>query len=114
MELNVVERQDELTQVELIGRLDIKSMQGVDVKFHGYTAGAGKPAIVDLSKLEFLASLGLGMLISCAQSLQRKGAKMILLGAQGMVLDTLRTSGLDQAIPMASTLAEAEQLARVK
>ncbi len=108
MEIELVERDDNITQVALIGRLDVQGMHEIDIKFHGYTAARKQPAIVDLSRVEFIASLGMGMLISCAQSLGRSDAKMVLLNPQKEVAETLKAAGVDQTIPVVYGLSEAE------
>jgi anti-sigma B factor antagonist len=110
MELVEVEREDGITQVALVGKLDLTGLHAVDIRFHGLTAARKRPAIVDLAQLEYIASLGMGMLISCAQSLQRSGAAMVLVGATGNVDTALRTAGIDQAIPMAPDVDEALSL----
>jgi anti-anti-sigma factor len=110
MQMDVAERGDGITQVALVGRLDISGLHEIDLKFHAQTAARKQPAIIDLTRLEYIASLGMGMLISCAQSLQRKGYPMILMGAHGDVDMALRRAGLDQAMPMAGDLGEAERL----
>lgn len=110
VELEVIDRDDDVSQVALVGRLDVQGMQAVDVRFHGYVAARRRPAIVDLSRLEFIASLGIGMLISCAQSLQRHGASMVLLAPSGIVAMNLETAGIDRAIPVARDLNEALRL----
>jgi anti-sigma B factor antagonist len=107
MRLEVTERADDISQVALIGKLDISGLHEVDLKFHGVTAARKKPAVIDLTQLEYIASLGMGMLISCAQSLRRAGQPMILAGATGTVDTALRTAGIDQAIPMAASVDEA-------
>ena len=106
MHLEVIDRTDGVSQVALVGKLDINGLHEVDMKFHGTTASRKQSAIVDLSRLEYIASLGMGMLISCAQSLQRKGHRMVLAGATGNVDMALRTAGIDQAIPMATDVDE--------
>ena len=110
MQLEVTQREDGITQVALVGRLDLNGLHAVDLKFHGATAARKQSAIVDLCQLEYIASLGMGMLISCAQSLQRKGQRMVLAGASGNVDTALRTAGIDQAIPMAADVDEALRL----
>jgi anti-sigma B factor antagonist len=100
VQLEVTERDDGISQVALVGKLDITGLHEVDARFHEQTAARRQPTIVDLSRLEFIASLGMGMLISCAQSLQRDGHTMVMAGAIGVVDTALRTAGLDQAIPM--------------
>lgn len=110
MELEVTERADDVTQVALVGRLDITGMQAVDLRFHALTAAASRPALIDLGRLEYIASLGMGMLVSCAQSLHAKGHRFVLFGATGEVDAALRRTGLDNAIPMAPDLASALQV----
>jgi anti-sigma B factor antagonist len=100
MQLDVLERDDGLTHVALTGRLDVSGLHEVDIKFHGATAARRANALVDISGIDYIASLGMGMFISCAQSLQRHGFQMVLVGAQGDVDEALRTAGIDQGIPM--------------
>jgi anti-anti-sigma factor len=107
MRLDITDRTDGISQVALVGKLDVAGLHEVDLPFHGATAAMKRPALVDLSGLEYIASLGMGMLISCAQSLNRSGHAMVLVGAQGTVDMALRTAGLDQAIPMAADVDEA-------
>jgi len=102
----------EITHLALLGRLDVAGMHAVDVKFHGYTAARRKPTLVDMSQVEFIASLGMGMLISCAKSLQRYGAKMVLLDPPAPVEEALKAVGIDQVIPIAHGLDDALRLLR--
>ena|SRR6187402_896374 len=108
MHLDVTDRSDGVSQVALVGKLDINGLHEVDLKFHTLTAAAKQPAIVDLSGLEYIASLGMGMLISCAKSLQLAGQTLVLVGAHGTVDTALRTAGIDQAVPMVADVDEAE------
>jgi anti-anti-sigma factor len=112
IELVVVPRTDNVTHVELIGRLDILAMKEIDVRFHGETAARRQSAIVDLSRLEFITSLGIGMLFGCAKSLRRNGHTMVILGSTGFVDNVLRTVGVHEVVPFATTLEEALRLAR--
>jgi anti-anti-sigma factor len=110
MQLDVTQRTDGITQVGLVGRLDLNGLHEVDMAFHGQTAARRQPAMIDLSRLDYVASLGMGMLISCAQSLKTKGFAMVMYGAHGDVDTALRSAGLDQAIPMAVDADEALRL----
>src|SRR5262245_17626480 len=104
---------DGLTHIALVGKLDMPGLHAVDIKFHGYTAARRRPTLVDLARLEFIASLGIGMLVSCAQSLRRHEAKMVLLNAHGMVLEALRAVGIDQAIPIVNDADEAMKILQI-
>ena len=110
MLMEVTERDDGLTQVALVGRLDVGGLHEVDIAFHTETAVRQRPALVDVSRLDYIASLGMGMLISCAHSLKRRGHAMVLVGATGDVDLALRRAGLEQAIPMAADVDEALRL----
>jgi len=101
---------EELTHLSLAGKLDLAGLQGADIKFTGYTAARRKPTLVDLAQVEFIASLGVGMLISCAKSLHLHGAKMVLLNPSGPVESVLKTLGIDQVIPIAYSLEEGLRL----
>jgi anti-anti-sigma factor len=110
MQLREIRVDDQITHIALVGKLDIQGMHQVDIRFHGYTAARRKPALVDLSGLDFIASLAMGMFISCANSLRRHGAKMVLLDPQPAIEESLTVVGLHQAIPIAHGLDEAMRL----
>jgi len=97
---------DRITHLAIVGKLDIAGLHAIDVKFHGYTAARRKPTLVDISGLEFITSLGMGMFVSCARSLQRYGAKMVLLNPQPQVEEVLKAVGIDQGIPMVHDVEE--------
>ena len=107
MQISEIRPGTSITHIALVGKLDAEGMQQVDIKFHGFTAARKKPAIVDLSQVEFIASLGIGMLISCAKALQLHGARMVLITTEGTVERVLKAMGIDQVIPMVRTEAEA-------
>ena len=106
IQLNEVRMDDRITHLAIVGKLDIAGLHAIDVKFHGYTAARRKPTLVDISGLEFITSLGMGMFVSCARSLQRYGAKMVLLNPQPQVEEVLKAVGIDQGIPMVHDVEE--------
>jgi anti-sigma B factor antagonist len=107
MQLNEIRVDDQITHLALIGKLDVAGLHAVDMRFHAYTAARRKPALIDLSQMEFIASLGMGMFISCAQSLRRHGAEMVLLNPQPLVEEALNVVGVGQTVPIAHSLDEA-------
>jgi anti-sigma B factor antagonist len=106
IQLNEVRLDDRLTHLAIIGKLDVAGLHAIDVKFHGYTAARRKPTLVDLSGLEFITSLGMGMFVSCARSLQRYGAKMVLLNPRPEVEEALKAVGIDQGVPIVHSVEE--------
>jgi anti-sigma B factor antagonist len=106
IELNEVHLDDNITHLALIGKLDIAGLHAIDMKFHGYTAARRRPTLVDISGLDFITSLGMGMFISCARSLQRSGAKMVLLNPQPEIEEALKAVGIDQGVPIVHNVEE--------
>jgi anti-anti-sigma factor len=110
IQLNEVQLDDRITHVAIVGQLDVAGLHAIDVRFHGYTAARRRPTLVDLSGLEFISSLGMGMLVSCARSLQRFGAKMVLLNPRPEVEETLKAVGIDQGIPIVRSAEEGNRI----
>jgi anti-anti-sigma regulatory factor len=48
----------------------------------------------------------MGMLVSCARSLQRFGARMVLLNPRPEVEEVLKAVGIDQSIPIVRSVEE--------
>jgi hypothetical protein len=63
--------------------------------------------IVDLSKVRFIASLGIRMLVAASQQQSRIGGKLVLVGPDEMTMRILKTRGIDQMLPVRGTLDEA-------
>ncbi|MEW6304219.1 MAG: STAS domain-containing protein [Verrucomicrobiota bacterium] len=95
MELTVENLEGGFQCIALAGRLDLKGTQEVDLKFSAFAGGGKKSVVVDMSKVEFVASIGIRMLLSNIKTLTASGAKMVILSPQKMVEDILKLSGLD-------------------
>ena len=101
MRLKTIRSDDSITHVALVGRLDVQGVSDIQYEFLHQTTGLPKPAVVDLSQLTYIASIGIGMLLSAAKDLERQGARMVLLNPTPLVRQTLETSALQQVIPIA-------------
>jgi anti-anti-sigma factor len=98
--------------VRLIGRMDSPGVDQIELRFTAGVVASGRQAVIDLTGVSFLASMGIRMLITGAKALQNKGAGMALFGATPDVQNVLDTVSLDQIIPVAET--EAGALERLK
>src|SRR5215831_14690084 len=110
IQLNQIHMDDKITHLAIIGQLDVAGLHAIDVKFHGYTAARRRPTLVDISGLGFISSLGMGMFVSCARSLQRYGAKMVLLNPKPEIEEALKTVGIDQGIPIVRSIEEGNRI----
>jgi anti-anti-sigma factor len=111
-EVSLVESMDDVTVVALAGRLDMAGVDAVGIRFTAMTAGRHKPTIVDLSGVEFIASLGIGMLIREAKALAKQGARTILAAPVEMVEKALRAASIDAVVPIAPDVLQARALLR--
>ncbi len=106
MQLEILRTDDTVTHVALSGRLDVEGVQAVSDQFVFATAPRGTATLVDLSKVAFLASLGISMLLSVAHALRPRGAKMVLCAPNQMVHKTLTAAGIDRLMPIVATVDE--------
>jgi len=99
MEMHVDEPDGDLTRVRLVGRMDYAGATEIDAKFLEL-AGRTKFLLVDLSKVNFLASMGIRTLIMATKALQERGGKLFLFNPEMMVAKVLKVSGTDTLIPV--------------
>lgn len=107
MEWNVVDIGNGITLVELSGRMDVPGALKADPAFVEIAEKHSR-VIVDLSKLDFLASLGIRTLVSSSKTLRAKNGNLVLLSPQSNIEQVLRSSGIDTIIPIAKDRAQAE------
>jgi anti-anti-sigma factor len=86
--------------VRLDGRLGSPEVDKLEIPFTAMTAASGKHALVDLSAVNFIGSMGIRMLISVARAMQRKGLTLVLFGAQELVQEVLDQVSLGEIIPL--------------
>ena len=100
MEMKVIREDDELTHVKLSGRVDLEGIGDLDLEFTRHIVTRRKPALVDISDVDYIASIGLRMLVTAAKALNKFGARMVLLNPHPEVEDVLRTAGFDKVMPI--------------
>jgi anti-anti-sigma factor len=101
-----------VTKVALDGRLDTAGVGAIETMFTAMIVPAGRPAIVDLADVSFLASLGVRMFISTARSAAAKGGRVVFFAATPAVSEIIDTMGLAEIIDVVGTEAEALALAQ--
>lgn len=93
--------------VELVGELDVytaRSLRGV----LDHTPRADRRRIaVEMSRLEFLDSSGLGVLVSAMKQAQALGGGLCMVRPRERILKTLRITGLIRVIPPFDDLPKA-------
>jgi anti-sigma B factor antagonist len=97
-------------RVALQGRLDTSGVERIEPRFTASAVPGGKHALVDLTGVTFMSSMGIRMLISVARALRPRNARMVIFGAQPMVRESLEHVALGTIIPMAADEAAAAAL----
>ena len=67
-----------------------------------------------MSGVEFLGSMGIGLLVRCAVSLQRSGARLVLFGCQPLVQRSLEITKINAVLPIVDSEAAAFELVAMK
>ena len=98
-----------IRRITLSGRLDADGLKQVEADFHAAVA-LGPNVIVDLSAVEFLASMGIRMLVVASQNQQKLGGKLVLVSPDELTARILKATGIDQLIPVRATAEEAASL----
>ncbi|MBI5725615.1 MAG: STAS domain-containing protein [Planctomycetes bacterium] len=106
----MVSRQESLTRVRLAGSLDTAGVEKIDKFFLAQSAGPGKPLLIEMAGVSFIASMGMGMLVNCCRQLARHHAKMVLLSPAKLVEQALRNAGLDTILILAHDEPRAMQI----
>jgi anti-sigma B factor antagonist len=112
MELQLGKHVEGVLNLLLIGRLDTPGVDRVETQLTAHLVPRAERAIIDLSKVEFLGSVGIRMFITIARALNRKGGKMVLYGAQPSVAEVLETTSLNNIIPVRIDAVAAAAAAR--
>jgi anti-anti-sigma factor len=108
MKLQHNELGDGIRLIKLIGKLDIYGVNQVDYIFIRHCAGDNVRVLVDLSRVNYISSIGIPMLINTAKSVFNRGGKMALLAPPRNVAEVLEITGIALIIPIYRDLKSAK------
>ena len=95
----------------LVGRLDIPGAAKIDVPLNEL-ADSKTNIVVDMSGVDFIASLGMRSLVIAAKTLVRNARTLVLLNPTPLVADALTKAGLQTLLPMVQSESDAQALLR--
>lgn len=107
--LEIIEQSDRCSVVALAGDLDVRGVGEIDVRLLGATAARGRDTVIDLSELDFIASLGVGVLVQCAVALRRRNARLAIVCPESSdeIRSVLQRSRIDAIAAIAPDRAAA-------
>ena len=111
MEIMVRDFGDGAVLVTLVGNLDISGAEKLGLPLAAL-AGAGGAGVVDMTRLDCLASIGIRHLVFAARALGRGRGRLFLLGPNPLVIAMLRTARVNDLLPIVRSEDEARAVIR--
>ena len=101
-----------LIKITLAGRLDTPGVDSIETRFLATLVPNGNSAVIDMSQVDFISSMGIRMLVSAARSLKVRQASLSLFGVQEQVSQILELVSIGQMIHVCASEAEAQSAVR--
>ena len=99
---------EDLRRIVIDGRLDTPGTNEISAGLHELAAAPKRGVIVDLSAVQFAASIGIGQMILAAKEVKARGGHLVLIvSAHSAVMISLQTTGIDQVIPVFQSATDA-------
>jgi anti-sigma B factor antagonist len=109
-ELSVTVRRERGAAIaEINGVIDMSTVAGLRERLFGL-ADSGQPLIVDLNRVTFIDSVGLGALIGAARRASVHGGSLHAVCSRPQTRKLLWMTGVDRRIPLTATVAGALML----
>lgn len=98
----------DLRRIVIMGPLDTPGTNEISAQLHELAAAPFRAVIVDLSTVQFAASIAIGQMIATAQEVRARGGHMVLLvSGTSSVMMSLTMGGIDKIIPVFKYLPDA-------
>ena len=80
---------DKLVKVTLVGQLDTPGADSIETRFLASLVPNANNAIIDMSGVDFISSMGIRMLVAAARGLKMRQAVLAMYGVQAQVNQVL-------------------------
>lgn len=81
--------------IEITGKYDIESTEEFETIFNKQLDSKPSVIAVEMGKLDYIDSSGIGSLIKCLNALKTKNGKLILVGMKPMITNVFKLAKLD-------------------
>ena len=109
MQITISDLGDSTKKVTLVGKLDIAGAAEIETPM-SVVAGTRGNVMVDMTGVDFIASIGIRHLVIAAKAIARGAGKLVLLDPTPMVTEVLAMAGLQQILPIARSEDEARAM----
>lgn len=97
----------EANEVVLVGSLDAYGAEAIEARFTRAMETNDRHVLVDLGSVDFVASLGLRLIIAMARLVQRADRQMVLFAPSALVEEVFEMVALSDLVPVVATRDEA-------
>ena len=105
-----VKFQGQTMRAEIGGELDHHRAEGIRAKLDGaFDKSACRHIVFDFSKVTFMDSSGIGMVIGRYKKAEERGGKCAIVGMNGEMMRLYKISGLQKIVGSYASLDEAER-----
>jgi len=101
-----IDQADDHSVVAFDGDLDSAEVQDVRTDMNALIE-SGRAIVFDLSRVEFIDSSGIGLIVHAYRALSAKRAKVVIYGASDQPLELLKATQLDRFVKFAASLQDA-------
>lgn len=98
-----MQQQNDAVIVKMAGDAAVGSVAEIERLFLRIQAMHPRLVVLDLTALDFIASIGMGTLVSLKRAVERSGGSVRLAGVNDNVMAALQRSRLDQAFEIHDT-----------
>ncbi len=106
METSIIE-QSGVSVVTLTDSVDMADSEALQSLFDLLIEQGKTRVVVDLAEMDFVCSMGLGVLVHTYTTLRGLGGYLRLARPQPLIVKLIKTTGLDRLLPIYDTLDEA-------
>ncbi len=103
MEMKIIEG-SQFQTIILNGKLDMDGVKSIEEGFKKITTD--KNTIIDMTNVEYLASLGIRVILQSAKAAAKNGKKILIMNPRKNVLGVLQLANLDTLVPVISSMEE--------
>jgi anti-anti-sigma factor len=95
------ERDGDIQSIGLAGELDLATAHAVEAELERVEAGDARAIVVDLSKLTFIDSTGVQLLINAQARSRGDSSRLVLTRTPAAVQRVFEICGVDRILPLA-------------
>jgi anti-sigma B factor antagonist len=107
VEMEFRDLDENVIDVRLDGRLDTPGVDRIELRLTSKLVPNGRSAVIDLSGVPLVTSMGIRMFITVARSLKARQAKLALYAPQALVSETFTHAALGDILPICENKTDA-------